>query len=82
MTDNRNSNNTFMHLLLGFAAGALTVFLSDEKKRNNLKKVFNETLEKGSVARDELRDKMQETVAQGRKKIAKELDKTSRQLSA
>lgn len=82
MTDNRNNSNTFMHLLLGFAAGALTVFLSDEKKRDNLKKVLNQTMEKGDRVKNDLKEKMHDTVNTGKKRLARELEKTSKQMSA
>lgn len=79
--DGNGGGNTFMHLLLGFMAGALTVILSDEKKRAKIKEAFDTTLEKGKEMKEDLEEKVQKGVRSGRRKIASELEKTGRQMA-
>lgn len=91
----RGSGITLMGLVLGFAAGALTVLLSDPNNRKKVKEKTDEmldqgisksstTIEKVAEKAKEAVDKLQETVHTTAdktvKKVKGEIDKTEEDL--
>lgn len=73
---NNNNPNHFSFLmaaLIGGVAGALVVFLADEKRREKIMDKFEEILEEGQERKDEFKDKIDESIKSGRKNLAKKI---------
>lgn len=80
---NSNNNKSMLWpMIVAFAAGAATVLLSDEKNRKKVKEAFSDTLNKGTKLKDNALKTFEETAETGRRKIAKEMQKTATKLSS
>lgn len=63
----------FLAALLGGLAGAAVVYLSDEKRRKGLKRKFEELIDEGQDAGEELKGRFDDALNKGRKNLVKKL---------
>lgn len=67
---------------LGAAIGAGAVILSDEKKREAIKKKVDDVVKRGEGMLTDIQHKVDEARTSGRKKLATELEKAKRQIDS
>ena len=93
----RSAGMTFLGLAVGFAAGALTILLSDPDNRRKVKEKTDELMEQGKEktketvdkvaiklreATDKVQQKVHEVADKTQVKVKKEIDKTEEDLRA
>lgn len=71
--NNQNSMSPLLAALVGGIAGAVVVYLSDDKRRKNIKEKYQELVEDGKDSTDELKIKFDKTLKSGRKSLAKKI---------
>lgn len=79
---NNNDKGVLWPMLLAFAAGVTAVLMTDENRRKRFKEVVDDTLNKSKKMKKDLSDTLNETAATGRRKIAKEMEKTAQKISS
>ena len=72
--------NAFAAALVGAAVGAVAVVMSDRKTRAKVKSRVKTLMEEGDEKLEEVREKVDSAKVVGKKKLAKELERTSRKL--
>ncbi len=78
-TDN-GGMNALMAGAMGVLAGALAVILYDKNNRTKIKESVNNLLEKGDQKLDEVQQTVEELKTTGKRKLAKQLDKTKHKI--
>lgn len=71
--NNQNSMSPLLAAVIGGIAGALVVYLSDDKHRKNIKEKYQGLVEEGKDSTDELKTKFDSTLKSGRKILAKKI---------
>lgn len=67
--------------LIGGVAGALVVYLSDDKRREKIMNKIEEIVEQGEEKGYELKDKIDESIKTGRKNLAKKIRQVENQVA-
>ena len=71
--NNQNDFSPLMAALIGGVAGALVVYLSDDKRRKRIMDKIEEVVEEGEESGYEFKDKLDKSIKSGRKNLAKKL---------
>jgi len=74
MSRDDNGANALGALLLGAAAGALAVILSDSRKRQKIRNTLNDWVDTGQEKLEDARDQLEDATNKGRRKLARKLE--------
>lgn len=77
---NDRGSSIFLSALIGGLAGALVVYLSDDKRRQKIKQKIDDLIEEGEMRGEELRENLDDVVKKGKKNIAKKLKQAEARL--
>lgn len=79
---NDRGGNILISAIVGGLAGALVVYLSDEKRRKRIKGKIDDFMEEGQERVDEFRESLKDSMKRGKKNIAKKLREAEEKLES
>ncbi len=79
---NDRGGNILISAIVGGLAGALVVYLSDEKRRKRIKGKIDDFMEEGQERVDEFRESLRDSMKRGKKNIAKKLREAEEKLES
>lgn len=78
--EHRESGSAFSAMIVGFLAGAATVFLSKRENRERVQNKFNDFLEMGEERVDQVSGALSDMKEQGRKRLSEEVGRVQERL--
>ncbi len=79
---NDRGSNILISAIVGGLAGALVVYLSDERRRKRIKGKIDDFMEEGQERVDEFRESLRDSMKRGKKNIAKKLREAEEKLES
>ena len=77
----QNSPSPFVAAVIGGVAGALAIYLSDEKHRKSIKDKYQALVDEGKSSTDKLKSMSEKTMKSGRKTLAKKIRQVEKQVA-
>ncbi len=79
---NNRGGNILLSAIIGGLAGALVVYLSDEKRRKRIKGKIDDLMEEGQERTEEFRENLRDSMKRGKRNIAKKLREAEEKLES